>query len=127
MAKCPCNISANEIEELVFYSDLKYTLHQTTQIIILHEILDSVSSMSPCIVMKDDGVHCQQVSSLFPECWTKMITQEIAVVGSVYSLLLRYSVVQYHSISVICHNEHRLHITLCRAHFLWMRRVRMLP
>jgi hypothetical protein len=43
------------------------------------EILDSVSSMSPCIVMKDDGVRCQQVSSLSPECWTKMITQEIAV------------------------------------------------
>jgi hypothetical protein len=43
------------------------------------EILDSVSSMSPCIVMKDDRVRCQQVSSLSPECWTKMITQEIAV------------------------------------------------
>ena len=26
-----------------------------------------------------------------------------------------------------CHNEHRLHITLCRAHCLWMRGARMLP
>jgi hypothetical protein len=40
-------------------------------------MLDSVSSMSPCIVMKDDGVHCQQVSSLSSEYWTKMIMQEI--------------------------------------------------
>ena len=50
-----------------------------------------------------------------------MITEEIAVVGSVYCLSLRDSVVQYHSINVICHNEHRLHITLCRAHCLWTR------
>jgi hypothetical protein len=64
------------------------------------EILDIVSSMSPCIVMKDDGVRCQQVSSLSPECWTKMIAQEIAVVGSVYCLSLRYSVVQYRSINI---------------------------
>ncbi|PNF41942.1 hypothetical protein B7P43_G14638 [Cryptotermes secundus] len=70
------------------------------------EILDSVSSMNPCSLMKEDGVHCQQVSSLSPEYWTKMILQEIAVVGSVYCLSLRYSVVQYHSINVICHNEH---------------------
>jgi hypothetical protein len=33
--------------------------------------------------MKDGGVHCQQVLSLSPECWAKMIMQEIAVVGSV--------------------------------------------
>ena len=33
----------------------------------------------------------------------------------------------YHSINVICHNEHRLHITLCRAHFLWTTGARMLP
>jgi len=26
-----------------------------------------------------------------------------------------------------CHNEHRLHITLCRAHCLWTRGARMLP
>ena len=55
-----------------------------------------------------------------------MIMEEIAVVGSVYSLSLRDSVVQYHSINVICHNEHRLHITLCRAHFLWTSGARML-
>ena len=43
------------------------------------EIHDNVGSMSPCIVMKDDGIRCQQVLSLSPECWTKMITEEIAV------------------------------------------------
>jgi len=47
----------------------------------------------------DDGFCCQQVLSLSPECWTKMIMEEIAVVGSVYSLSLRDSVVQYHSIN----------------------------
>ena len=77
--------------------------------------------------MKDDGISCQQVLSLSPECWMTMITEEIAVVGSVYCLSVRDSVVQYHSINVICHNKHRLHITLCRAHFLWMRGARMLP
>ena len=77
--------------------------------------------------MKDDGIRYHQVLSLSPECWTKMITEEIAVVGSVYCLSLMDSVVQYHSINVICHNEHRLHITLCRAHCLWTRGARMLP
>jgi hypothetical protein len=85
----------------------------------VREILESISSMRPCTVMKDDRVHCHLVSSLSPECWMKMITQETAVAGSVYCLS-RFSMVQYHSISVICHNEHRLHITLCRAHFLWI-------
>ena len=65
------------------------------------EIRDNVGSMSPCIVMKDDGIRCQQVLSLSPECWTKMITEETAVVGSVYCLSLRDIVVQYHSINVI--------------------------
>jgi hypothetical protein len=37
------------------------------------KILDGISSMSPCIVMKDDGVHCQQALLLSPECWMKMI------------------------------------------------------
>jgi hypothetical protein len=30
-------------------------------------------------------------------------------------------------ISFVCHIAHRLHIILCRVHFLWMRRARMLP
>jgi hypothetical protein len=38
------------------------------------EILDSISSMNPCTVIKDDGIHHQQVSMLSPECWMKMIT-----------------------------------------------------
>jgi hypothetical protein len=42
------------------------------------EILDSVSSMSPCTVMKEDGVRCQQASSLSLECQTQMITECIA-------------------------------------------------
>jgi hypothetical protein len=46
------------------------------------EILDSVSSMSSCIAIKDDWVLCQQVLSLSPECWTKIITQETAVLGT---------------------------------------------
>jgi hypothetical protein len=40
----------------------------------MEENLDSARNMSPCIVMKDDGICCQQVSSLCPECWMKMIT-----------------------------------------------------
>ena len=51
--------------------------------------------------MKDDGICCQQVLSLSPECWMKMIMEETVVVGSVYCLSLRDSVVQYHSINVI--------------------------
>ena len=47
----------------------------------------------------DDGFRCQQVLSLSPECWMKTITEEIAVVGSVYCLSLRDSVVPYHSIN----------------------------
>jgi len=31
------------------------------------------------------------------------------------------------SVNVICHNKHRLHITLCRAQFLRTRGARMLP
>ena len=34
--------------------------------------------------------------------------------------------VQYYPLNVICHNEHHLHSTLCRAHFLWKRRTGML-
>jgi hypothetical protein len=56
------------------------------------EIRHSLSSVTPHIVMKDDGVRCQ-VPSLSPECWAKVVFQEIAVVGSIYHLLLRYSMV----------------------------------
>jgi hypothetical protein len=94
---------------------------------VAKEIRHSVSNVTPRIVMKDDGVRCQQVSSLSPECWTKVVLQEIAVVGSIYHLPLRYSMVQYYPMDVICHSEHHLHTTFCRAYLLWMRRAGMLP
>ena len=65
--------------------------------------------------MKNDGVLYHQVSSFSRERWTK---EERAIIGSVYHLPWMYSVVQYYPINVIRHNEHRLHITLCRVHFL---------
>ena len=68
----------------------------------------------------------QQVS-FSPECWTKMVLQDPAVVGSVYSLPCRYSVVQYYPTCVRRNNEHCHHSTLCRAHFLWMRTTGILP
>ena len=68
----------------------------------------------------DDGFRCQQVLSLSPECWTKMITEEIAKAAFTVCLL---SAVSLHQ----CHNEHRFHITLCRAHCLWARGARMRP
>jgi hypothetical protein len=45
----------------------------------MKEVLDSVSSMSPGIVMKDDGVHCPQMPLLSPECWTNAIMREIVM------------------------------------------------
>ena len=65
--------------------------------------------------------------SFSPECWTKVVLQEHAVIGSVYHLSWRYSVVIHYPISVICPNEHQLHSTLCRTHFLWARKTGMLP
>ena len=91
------------------------------------EIRDSSSGVSPFIVMKNDGVLYHQVLSFSPERWTKVALQEHAVVGSDYRLPWRYSVVQYYPISAICHIEHHLHSTLCRAHFLWTRITGMLP
>jgi hypothetical protein len=43
--------------------------------LVAKEILDNVSSMSPCIVVKDDGVRCQQVSALSPECSMKIFAK----------------------------------------------------
>ena len=68
--------------------------------------------------MKNDGVIYHQL--LFPpEHWTKVVQQELAVVGIVYPLPCKYSVVQYFPINVIRHNEHHLRRTSCRAQFLW--------
>ena len=86
------------------------------------EIRESSSTVTPCIVMKNDGVLYHQVSSFSPERWTKVVVQELAVVGSIYRLPWSYSVVRHYPIYVIRHNEHHLHSTLCRAHFLWTRR-----
>ena len=65
------------------------------------EVCDSSSGVTPCIVMKDDGALYHQVSSFSPECWMKVVLQEHAVVGSVYCLPWRYSMVQYYPIVVI--------------------------
>jgi len=66
----------------------------------------------------DDGIRCQQVLSLSPECWTKTITEEIAVVGRVYCLSLRDSVVQYHSINATVNIAFTL---LCVGHTVFGR------
>ena len=79
------------------------------------EVRDS-SNVTPCIVMKK----CHRV---FPSDGRKMVLQGRAVVGRVYHLPWRYSVVQYYPVNVIRHNEHHLHNTLCRAQFLWRRRI----
>ena len=77
--------------------------------------------------MKNDRVLYHQVSSFCPERSTKVVLQERAVLDSVYRLPWRYGVVQNYPIIVIRHNEHHLHSTLCRTHFLWTKRTGMLP
>jgi hypothetical protein len=52
------------------------------------EILDSVSSMSPCIVMKDDGVRCQQMSSLSPECCIRAVRRSLLDITEVDALMV---------------------------------------
>ena len=82
-----------------------------------------------------DSLHCHEEwwgsippSSSFSPAGTQIIVQERAVVGSVYRLPWRYSLVQYYpQCHTLRHNEHHLHNTLCRAHFLWTTRTRMLP
>ena len=79
-----------------------------------------------------DSLHCHEEwwgsvtpSVIFsPEHWMKVVLQECAVVGSIYHLPWRYSVVQYYPINIIYHIEHHLH---SRVHFLWTRRTGMLP
>ena len=77
--------------------------------------------------MKNDGFLNHQVSSFSPEHWTKVLLQECAVVGRVYHLPWRSSVVEYYPITAIRYNEHHLHSTLYMADFLWTRRTEMLP
>ena len=79
------------------------------------EVRDS-SNVTPCIVMKK----CHRFLLSYGR---KMELQGRAVVGRVYHLPWRYSVVQYYPVNVIRHNEHHLHNTLCRAQFLWRRRI----
>ena len=47
------------------------------------EDCDSSRGVAPCIVMKNDGVLCHQVSSFSPERWTKVVLLERGVVGRV--------------------------------------------
>ena len=102
-------------------------MFQNLQLPAAQEVCDSSSGVTPCIVMKNDGILYHEVLSFSPERWTKVALQELALVGSVYRLLWRYNVVQYYPISVIRHNEHHLHSKLCRARFLWTRVTGMLP
>ena len=53
-----------------------------------------------CTVMKNNGVLYHEVSWFSPEHWKKVVLQEPAVVGRVYCLPWRYSVVQYYPINV---------------------------
>ena len=57
------------------------------------EVCDS-SSVTPFIVMKNDGVLYHQASSFSPEHWMKVFLPECAVVGSVYHLPWRHNVMQ---------------------------------
>ena len=88
---------------------------QNITLLAAQEVRDSNSCVTTCIVMKNDGVLYHQVSSFSPKRWTKVVLQERIVVGRVYHLPWRYSVVQYYPFNVICHNEHHLHSTLCTA------------
>ena len=87
----------------------------------------AAGGVTPCIFMNNDEVLYHQVLSFSPECWKKVVLQVHTVVGSIYHMPWKYCVVQYYPIGVIHRNEHHLHSTLCRAHFLWMRRTGMLP
>ena len=85
------------------------------------EISDSKSVVTPRIIMKNDGILYHQVSSFSPEHRTNVVLQERGIVGSVYSLPWRYSLVQYYLINVIRLNERYLHSTLCRENFFFRR------
>ena len=47
----------------------------------VQEVRYSSSGVTPCIVMKNDGVLYHQVLSFSPKCWAKVVLQERAVVG----------------------------------------------
>ena len=55
------------------------------------------NGVTPCIVMNNDWVLYDEVSSFSPESWTKVVLQECAVEDSVYRLPYRYSAVQYYN------------------------------
>ncbi|GBL94784.1 hypothetical protein AVEN_244763-1 [Araneus ventricosus] len=85
------------------------------------EIRDSVCTMTPFFVMEDYWSRRQQVVSLSSECWRQLMSQEFKIVGSINILSSRYSVVQYHSVNVICNNEHivrALCLSLCTSRHL---------
>ena len=56
------------------------------------EVYDNSSGVSPCIVMKNDGVLYHQMSLFSLELWTRVVLQERAVVGSVYCVPWRFSI-----------------------------------
>ncbi|GBM85962.1 hypothetical protein AVEN_52978-1 [Araneus ventricosus] len=63
-------------------------------------------TMTLRIVRGVDWNRRQQVVSLSSECLTQSMSQEFTIVGSINILSSRYRVVQYHSVNVICINEH---------------------
>ena len=63
------------------------------------DVLDSSSGVTPCIVVKKDGVLYHLLPSFSPERWTTVVLQDCVVVGSDYRL------VQYYLINVIRLNE----------------------
>ena len=75
----------------------------------------SSSGVTLCIVMNNDGFLYLRVSSYSPENLTNVLLQEYAVVGSIYCLSCRYSMLHYYPINVTCHSERHFHSTLCRV------------
>ena len=58
-------------------------MYQNLPLLVAQEVHDS-SGVTPCIIMRNNGVLYHLVSSLSPERWTKVVLQERVVVGSVY-------------------------------------------
>ena len=102
-------------------------MFQNVTLSAAQEVREISSGVTPCIDMQNYGVLYHQLSSFTTDRWTKVVLHERGIVCSVYRLPWRFSVVQYCPITVILHNEHHLHSTLCRANFLWTRRTGMLP
>ena len=54
---------------------------------VIHEICESSSDVTPCIVMKNDGVLYQLVQSFSPEHCMKVVLQGCTLVGNIYTIM----------------------------------------